>query len=123
MTNIKLHQTDNYILPANEILCGPSASPAGLPWLLRSLGLHALLLPSCNFVPSGAQSLSGELQSYLRHVGDNLAEWLRLLTWKQKVPGSSPGSNIWCSCLNLQRGGAVAMVTELAPKKLRKHRK
>ena len=48
-------------------------------------------------------------------LGDNLAEFLRRLTWVQKVPGSSPGSDIWCSCHdNLLRGRAVAMVTELA---------
>ena len=38
----------------------------------------------------------------------NLVEWLRRLTWVQKVPDSRPGSNIWCSWHNLferWRGG------------------
>ena len=55
-------------------------------------------------------------------LGDRLVEWLRRLTWVQKVPGSIPSSSIKCSCHNL-RGGAMAMVTEFALNLLWKHRK
>ena len=59
---------------------------------------------------NGKPTLEGRVSSNNIVKGDNLAEWLRRLTWMQKVPGS----DIWCSCHNLLRGGAVAMVTELA---------
>ena len=47
-----------------------------------------------------------------------MAEWLRRLTGNLRVPSSIPGSNSLCSCQSLQRGGAVAMETELIGAKL-----
>ena len=46
-------------------------------------------------------------------VGDRLAEWLRRLTWVQKVPGSIPGSNVLWSCQNLLRGAKVTVEAQV----------
>ena len=53
--------------------------------------------------------------------GEQMAEWLRRLTGNVWVPSSIPGSNSLCSCHSLQRGGAVAKVTELALSLLWRH--
>ena len=45
-----------------------------------------------------------------------MTKWIRRMTGNPRVPGSIPGSNFLCSCHNLRKGGAVAMVTELALK-------
>ena len=51
----------------------------------------------------------------------NLLIYLFFFFFFVRVPSSIPGSNSLCSCHSLQRGGAVAMVTELALSFLWRH--
>ena len=59
--------------------------------------------------------------SFFSVKGEQIAQWLRHLTGNLRVPSSIPGSNSLCSCHSLQRGGEVAMVTELALSFLLRH--
>ena len=53
--------------------------------------------------------------------GINIVQFSFFFFLDQKVRSSIPGSNSLCSCHSLQRGGAVAMVTELALSLLWRH--